>query len=455
MKKGSNVDLTIDYIKFPSTGVGEAEDCKVLVKNAVPGQKLRVRISKKRKDRAEGRVLEVLEKAPYEIEAPCPHFGVCGGCSSQNVPYEIQLKHKEQQVLDLFNKGNIALGDYKGIEGSPLEYGYRNKMEFSFGDHEKGGELQLGMHSKGRSFDVVTVNSCLLVDEDYRTALMLTLDYFRKAGLTYYRIIQRQGYLRNLVVRKTKNTEEIMINLVTTSQIDFDLEEYKALLLKAPFKGKLKSILHTVNNAYADAVIPEEIRVLYGEDFITEELLGLKFKISPFSFFQTNTLGAEKLYSMVRAYIGEEDNKVVFDLYAGTGTIGQIAAQKAKAVIGIELVEEAVKSANENAALNGLNNCTFLAGDVAKVIAEVKEKPEVIILDPPRSGVHPTALEYVVRFNAPDIIYVSCNPKTLVEDLKYLTEQGYRVVSSRIMDMFPNTPHAEVVVKLTKTEGMK
>ncbi|MNP12492.1 putative RNA methyltransferase [compost metagenome] len=342
------------------------------------------------------------------------------------------------------------MGEFLGIEGSPDQWKYRNKMEFTFGDEEKGGELTLGMHIKGKPFGIVNVDVCEIVDEDFREILKATVEYFRGKDLPYYRVMKREGYLRHLVIRKAFETEEIMVNLVTTTQIDFSLDEYVELIKSLNYKGKLKSVLHTENNSFSDAVIPEKVNLLYGEDHITENLLGLKFKISPFSFFQTNSKGAEKLYSLVRDFMGSGEDKVVFDLYCGTGTIGQITAPKAKKVRGIELIEEAVVAANENAKLNGLDNCEFIAGDVAKVITQLKDKPDIIILDPPRSGVHPVALKYVVDFKAQDIIYVSCNPKTLVDDLKYLIASGYKVQKTLCMDMFPNTPHCETIVKLSR-----
>ena len=315
---------------------------------------------------------------------------------------------------------------------------------------EKGGELTLGMHMKNKSFAIINVDQCKIVDEDFRKIITLTVDYFRKQELTYYRVMKREGYLRHLVIRKAKNTGELMVNLVTTTQVDFDLTEYANIIKETNFHGKLVSLLHTENDSLSDAVIPEKVNVLYGIDHIQEKLLGLRFNISPFSFFQTNTKGAEGLYSIVREYMGNSDNKIVFDLYCGTGSIGQIVAPNARKVIGIELIEEAVEAAKENAKLNGLNNCEFLAGDVAEIIKTVKDKPDIIILDPPRSGVHPKALDYVIKFNAKEIIYVSCNPKTLVNDLKVLVGAGYEIVKLRVKDMFPQTPHAETVVRLIK-----
>lgn len=453
MKKGQLCELDIISTEFGGYGIAELDGLKVYVKAAFPGQKVLGRISKKRKEYAEAKITEVLEKAPYEIETPCVHFKYCGGCQSQNLPYEKQLELKKEQVLKLFEEAEIPTGEFLGIEHSEEQYEYRNKMEFTFGDLEKGGDLTLGMHLKGSPFGIITVDNCMLIDEDYRKILKAVIEYFNDKKLPYYRIMSHQGYLRHLVIRKTKNTSEIMVNLVTTSQIDFNLEEFCELIKEIEYKGKLKSIIHTFNDSLSDAVVPEKVEVLYGQDYITEELLGLKFKISPFSFFQTNSRGAEKLYSLVRNFMGDADNKTVFDLYCGTGTIGQIAASKAKEVIGVELIEEAVAAANENAKLNGLNNCSFIAGDVAKVIQEVKQKPDIIILDPPRTGVHPKALEYVVKFDAKDIIYVSCNPKTLVNDLKYLTYHGYDIEKTVLMDMFPNTPHVETVVGLCRVDS--
>ena len=450
MKRGSQVTIKIEKTEFPSVGISEFEGKKLYIKGAFPGQTVKGTVKKKRDTYADVKLVEVLEKAPYEIEAPCPHFGVCGGCSSQNLTYEKQLELLNDEVCELFEDKDIPMGMYLGVKGSENTWEYRNKMEFTFGDLEKGGELTLGMHMKGKSFGVLTVDNCMIVDEDFRKVLTVTVEYFRKQNLPYYRVMKREGYLRHLVVRKASNTGELMVNLVTTTQIDFDLSGYTELLKLQTYKGKLVSVLHTENDSFSDAVVPEKVNILYGRDYIIEELLDLKFKISPFSFFQTNSRGAESLYSIVRDFMGNGDNKVVFDLYCGTGTIGQIAAHNAKKVIGLELIEEAVEAAKENAKLNGLDNCEFIAGDVAETIKQVKVKPDIIILDPPRSGVSPKALDYVIKFNAKEIIYVSCNPKTMVDNLETLLAAGYKVEKSKVKDMFPNTPHAETVVKLTK-----
>ena len=450
MRRGSDLTLKIEKSQFPSTGIGYAEDKIIYVKNAFPGQTITGRVKRKREEFAEVKLMSVDEKADYEIEAPCPHFGICGGCSSQSIPYEKQLEFLSEEVKALFTDADVTTGEYLGIQGSPNQWEYRNKMEFTFGDEAKGAPLSIGMHMRGKSFGIVTVDNCKLVDEDYRTIIRLTANYFREQDLPYYKIMKAEGYLRHLVIRKAQNTGELLVNLVTTTQIDFDLSEYVKLLRSQNYNGNLVSILHTENNSLSDAVIPEKVNVLFGKDYIRETLLGLQFNISPFSFFQTNSKGAESLYSIVKDFMGDSKDKVVFDLYCGTGTIGQIVAGAANKVVGIELIEEAVEAAKENAKLNGLNNCEFLAGDVAEIIKTVKDKPDIIILDPPRSGVHPKALDYVIKFKAKEIIYVSCNPKTLVEDLKVLTDRGYKVVQTKVKDMFPHTPHVETIAKLIK-----
>jgi 23S rRNA (uracil1939-C5)-methyltransferase len=452
MKKGNVYEFYIEKTEFPGTGIANLDGVKVAIKGAVTGQKVNAKVTRKKKDKAKANLIEVIENPDYAIEPKCPVFGICGGCTHQFIEYEKQLEFKKQQVLELFEKAGVEYEKFSGIQGSPEEYGYRNKMEFTFGDFEKDGELTLGMHAKGRKFSIVTVDECKIVDEDFNIILKTVLDYFREKKLPHYRIMSHEGFLRNLVVRKGKNTEEILINIVTTSQLDFDFSEILDILKNLQYKGEVKGIIHTTNDSLSDVVQADKIDVLYGRDYIIEELLGLKFKISPFSFFQTNSKGAEKLYSIVKEFIGDSSSKVVFDLYCGTGTIGQIVAPEAKKVVGIELIEEAVEAANENAKLNNLTNCNFKAGDVAEVITTLKDKPDVIILDPPRPGVHPKALDYVLKFDAKDLIYVSCNPKTLVEDLKVLVEGGYTVEEVRVMDMFPQTPHVECVALMSRVE---
>ena len=450
MKRKDIIEFEIGSMEFggeSSTLIGKR---KVKMKGGITGQKVKAIVKKARSEKAEVKLLEVVENSPIETEETCAHFGQCGGCSILSVPYEKQLEIKSEQVLKLFEEQDIREFEFLGIEGSPDERVYRNKMEYTFGDEVKGGPLTLGMHKKGRHLDIITVDDCRLVDEDFIKVLTSTVEYFGQKELPYYRINSHQGFLRNLVVRKGVNTNQLMVNIVTTTQIDFDMTEYKDMILNLGTKAEVVSILHTINDGLADAVNCDELRVLHGRDYIEEVVLGLRFKISPFSFFQTNTKGAEKLYTIAREFVGDHEGKVLFDLYSGTGTIGQVMASAAKQVYGIELIEEAVVAANQNAKLNGLDNCEFIAGDVAKVVKNLEAKPDLIVVDPPRPGVHKDAIRDISGFGANEIIYISCNPRTLVLDLKGFEAYGYKVEKVKLMDMFPNTPHCETAVKLKK-----
>lgn len=450
MKKGEIYEGKVTEVNFPNKGKVECENGTVTVKNVIPGQNIRFMINKKRSGKYEGRLLEVLEKSPLEsVTDICPHFGVCGGCVYQSVSYENQLAIKEGQVKKLID--NVC-SDYEflGITGSPVTTAYRNKMEFTFGDEFKDGPLSLGLHKKNSFYDILTVTGCRNIDEDYSKILKITVDYFNEKKLPFYHKMTHEGYLRNLLVRKAYKTGEIIIDIITSTQIDFDLSEYVELLKKADYKGTLNGILHTVNDSLADAVINEGTEVLYGKDYIYEELLGLKFKITPFSFFQTNSLGAEVLYTKTREFVGEIDNQVVFDLYSGTGTIAQILAPVAKKVVGVEIIEEAVVAARENARLNGLDNCEFIAGDVLKVIDDIKDKPDMIVLDPPRDGIHPKAIDKIIDFGVNKIVYVSCKPTSLARDIEIFEARGYKVKKVCCVDMFPGTGHVETVVQLVR-----
>ncbi|HSQ88927.1 23S rRNA (uracil(1939)-C(5))-methyltransferase RlmD [Romboutsia sp.] len=450
MKKKDIIEFEVDKMEFGGTSVSLLGNREIHMKGGITGQKIKAAVKRTRSGKADVKMLELLEKSPIETEETCEHFNECGGCSILSVPYQKQLEIKEKQVMDLFLKQDLFGFQFLGIEGSPQDKLYRNKMEYTFGDEMKDGPLTLGLHKKGRHIDIMTVDGCLLVDQDFIKVLTTTVDYFNKKELPYYRTVNHKGYLRNLVVRKGINTKEMMVNIVTSSQIDFDMTEYKETLLSLGLDSELVSILHTINDGLADAVNCDELRVLHGRDYIQEEILGLRFKISPFSFFQTNTKGAEKLYTIAREFVGNHENKVVFDLYSGTGTIGQVMAGAAKKVYGIEIIEEAVVAANENAKLNGLTNCEFIAGDVAKTVKNLKNKPDLIIVDPPRPGVHKDAIRDISGFGAKEIVYISCNPKTLVLDLVEFKNYGYEVEKVKCMDMFPNTPHCETIVKLEK-----
>lgn len=450
MKRRDIIEFEIDKMEFGGTSVSRLGNRDIYMKGGITGQKVKASVKKTKSGKAEVKMMELLESSPLETETPCKHFNVCGGCSILSVPYEKQLEIKEKQVMDLFLEQDIFGFNFQGIEQSPQTKEYRNKMEYTFGDEMKDGPLTLGLHKKGKHIDILTVDGCFLVDNDFINVLTSTVEYFNEKNTPYYRNMSHKGYLRNLVVRKGINTNEMMVNIVTSSQEDFDMTEYKDMLLNLDLKADLVSILHTINDGLADAVNCDELRVLHGRDYIQEELLGLKFKISPFSFFQTNTKGAEELYKIAREFVGEHNDKVVFDLYSGTGTIGQVMAEKAKKVYGIEIIEEAVEAANKNAKLNNLTNCEFIAGDVAKTVNKLKAKPDIIIVDPPRPGVHKDAIRDISKFDSKEIVYISCNPKTLVLDLVEFNKYGYEVEKVKCMDMFPNTPHVETIVKLYK-----
>lgn len=449
---------------FPNRGIVEWEGETIEVKNALPGQKIQAAVTKKRKGRCQARLLSVLEPAPAERpETACPHAGACGGCLYQGFPYEEQLKIKESQIRRLLDTvTDLSACQFQGIKASPIHQFYRNKMEFSFGDSYKGGPLALGMHKRGSFYDIVTTDQCRIVHPDFCRILSATLEFFAQLHTEFYQKLQHKGYLRHLLVRRAVKTGEILVDLVTTSQTDClgageseeqVLEQWKNGLLALKDQGKLEGtfagILHTVNDSLADVVKSDRTQILHGQDYFYEELLGLRFRISVFSFFQTNSLGAEVLYDTARAYVGETKGKVVFDLYSGTGTIAQILAPVAEKVVGVEIIEEAVEAARVNARLNGLDNCEFIAGDVLKVVDSLSDKPDLIVVDPPRDGIHPKALEKIIDFGVEKMVYISCKPTSLVRDLAVLQQRGYRPEKICCVDMFPYTGNCETVCLLS------
>ena len=427
-----------------------------------------------------------------DMKNECSLQGICGGCAYGACTYEDQLSDKEREIRDM--AGEAGCSDvYEGILGSPLIFAYRNKMEFSFGDSSKNGPLTLGLHRKKSFYDIVDTDHCLITHEDFNVIQRITREYFDDLGLTYMDKRSHLGYLRHLLVRRTINTSEILIDLVTTGQplipvmghrlindkVLYDREaelrgEIKAssavnvyneeetlagwmvLILKAKeegrIEGEIKSILHTRNDRPADAIINEHTDILYGEDHITEELCGLSFKITPFSFFQTNTRSAELIYNKAISYISDElgTEKLCFDLFSGTGTITQILAPHVRKAVGVEIVAEAVEAAKENAALNGLSNCEFICGDVFEVLKGYPERPDAVILDPPRDGVSPKALDIIASYGVPHMVYISCKPKSFFRDLELLRGRGYEVSRMCAIDQFPWTKNCELVVKLSK-----
>ncbi len=472
MKKGQIYEGFIEEVDFPNKALviteeegadGKKRKVPTIVKDGIAGQKVSFSVNKVRKDKCQGRIREVLEKSPLETEKPiCPQFGMCGGCSYQTLPYEEQLKLKKAQVLKLIDsvyrpsrEGERYI--YDGILPAPEVTEYRNKMEFSFGDEVKDGPLTLGLHKKGSFHDILDAGCCKIVHKDFTEVLSCVRDYCREENIPYYKKNTHQGVLRHLLVRRAAYTGEMLAALVVSSQqiLDWSLlvERLKGLSLE----GELCGFLLIINDSLGDVVQSDKTEILYGRDYILEEVLGLRFKISPFSFFQTNTKGAEVLYQRAREYVlgsfAESEtlkDQVVFDLYCGTGTISQIIAPVAKKVIGVEIVAEAVEAAKENAKANGLENCEFIAGDVLKVIDDIPEKPDFIILDPPRDGIHPKALRKIIDYGVENIVYISCKPTSLVRDLEVFQERGYELVRLSNVDVFPGTVHTECVVLIQR-----
>ena len=453
---------TVDFggktkVRVAAPDCPEDDGQMVTVKNVIPGQRISFRLNRQGK----GDLFEVLEKSPMETREVCPVYGSCGGCVYSSVEYEKQLEIKLGMVQRLMSE----YVEVTQIKASPYKTHYRNKMEYTFGDAVKDGPMTLGLHKRSSKFDVVNANECVLVHDDFNRIVTFTLKYFSEEGISYYKKMSGVGVLRHLVLRRSEKNGEMLVTLVTTSTEGDSKKEaiarYAEGLSKLRLEGRIAGVLHTVNDSVADIVKDEGTSVIFGKDFITEELLGLRFKISPFSFFQTNSKGAEVLYETAREFaltggVGKGGVKpVIFDLYSGTGTIAQMMAPVAKRVVGVEIVEEAVEAARENAVLNGLDNCSFLAGDVLKVIDEIEEKPDFIILDPPRDGVHPKALGKILEYGVENILYISCKPTSLVRDLEICCEAGYVVKKACCVDMFPGTGHVETVCLLSNRKPIR
>jgi len=415
----------------------------------------------------------------------CQHFGKCGGCAYLDLPYEEELAIKRNALIE-------TLGEYAKFFGAlhvvpeknfareecvffPRE-GYRNKMEFAFGDDGKDGNLALGIRKKRSFYEVASPENCVLICDDFKKIVAFVTEFFRDAGEKFFHRKRHTGALRHLVLRRGENTGEILVLLSAASSLGASLENFSDGLLKLPLAGKIVGVLHSENDGLADAVKNEKIKILRGRDFFFEEICGLRFKISAFSFFQTNSRGAEILFAFVRDFAGA--NGTALDLYCGTGTIAQVVAPNFERVVGVEIVEEAIFAARENAAINGIANCEFFAGDAFEVLQKIFfasgervgfcensmcgcdenttessrfSRINAVIVDPPRDGLHPKALEKIAALGAPRIVYVACKPKSLVRDLPFLLRAGYEVQKIEAVDMFPRTPHIELVTVLYST----
>nr|MCR5651005.1 23S rRNA (uracil(1939)-C(5))-methyltransferase RlmD [Lachnospiraceae bacterium] len=468
MKKGNIYEGKVGSTAFPNKGIVLVDGERVVIKNALPGQTVSFILSKNRPGTKEGRLLSVTERSKKEnMNTACAVFEKCGGCIYQTLPYEEELKIKESQIRTLFENYLKTEPEYTGVSAddfllpikpSPVNSGYRNKMEYSFGDEVKGGEMTLGMHVSGHYNDIINTDGCNISDPDFEMIRKFSLGFFRKTGLPFYHKNTGEGFLRHLLLRKGINTGDILVCIVTTGAFFADdiMKNFCDGVLELETAGTITGVIHIINDSPADAVKADEMRLLYGKDHFFDDVCGLRFKITPFSFFQTNTAGAEVLYDTVAEFVEEAVSGdagpvgTVFDLYCGTGTIAQIISRHAKKAVGIEIVEEAVKAAKENAERNDIDNTEFIAGDVLKVLEDLPEKPDLIIMDPPREGATPKALAKILDYGVGNIIYVSCKPTSLMRDLALFTEGGYRITKAVPVDMFPRTGNVETVVQLSK-----
>lgn len=449
MKKYSEHEILVENIKFPNIGLAYIDGLELEVKGALPKQRLLVRIVKKGKVN-KGNILQILDNSPQEILSECSVFGLCGGCAFQNIPYEYELELKVQMV------GKI-LGDIVGEHVDAMEiigsktYGYRNKMEYSFGDDGNlDGELTLGMRRKGSYYEAIDASDCLLCHPDFGKISAATLEFFRKKGEKFFHRKRETGTLRHLVIRNGYGNGEILVNLVTSG--DENYFDWAKMLLDLSLENTIVGIINTTTYSVSDAIIPNEIKILYGRDFYYEKFArsGMKYKVPLFGFFQTNHLMVEGLYETIAEFCGNLDGKLVFDLYCGAGTIGLYLAKTAKnaEIVGVEIVENAILAARENATLNGDFSVDFIVGDVKNIVKDLTQKPDIIILDPPREGIVPKAIPHILAFGAKKIIYVSCKPTSLAANLPTFLDGGYEVAKIRCVDMFPRTANVEVIVEL-------
>ena len=448
VRKGELLELRIDSLAYGGNGVARHDGFVVFVRGGLPGDRVRARVTKVKRGFAEGFVDAVLEPSSDRVEAPCRHFGICGGCRFQDLAYDQQVAAKEQQVRDaLVRIGRIADPPLEPIVPAASQYGYRNKLEYSFTSGEDG--VDLGFHRAGRWDEVIGIEECLLTTPLGNAIRAAVRDWAREERLEPYDQATGEGYLRHLVVREGRNTGQALVVLVTAPGEQFETGYLVDVLRRLP---EVRSIHWAINDTPAEQTnLPTQL--LWGDDAIEEEILGLRFRLRPSAFLQTNTEMAEQLYALAREFAGLTGVENVFDLYCGTGTIGLALAGAARSVWGLEISEESVACAIENAELNGIGNAQFYAGNVGQTLEELAEKagpPQVVVVDPPRAGLAGKALRRTGGLGAERIVYVSCNPTTLASDAQVLRDEfGYELVRCRPVDMFPHTPHVESVSLLT------
>ncbi len=458
MKKGDILEIEIEKLAFGGNGIGRVNNQVVFVEGGLPGDKVRARIRKIKHNFITARLTEIINYSPLRRNAPCQHFGECGGCKWQNLDYPQQIRFKREQVLEsLQHLASVEPDLVHPTIPSPMIYAYRNKMEFSFTDNRwltsaelsnpdiKKGDA-LGLHVPGAFDRIMHIEKCWLQDDMMGGIMNATQQFFKKNPLPIFSLKTHQGLLRFLVIRKSFSRNEYMVNVVTFQEAAESLAAYVDSLIRT--FPSIVSVINTVNPRVAQIAFGEEEHVLHGTDHISEKLGEFVFEISANSFFQTNPLQAEKLYGLVAQYTGQ-DNGMVWDLYSGTGTIALFISGQAQQVVGFELVESAVRDAERNCLRNHIENCRFVSGEIRENISRQSEKPEVIICDPPRSGMHQDIVRAILEVQPRKIVYVSCNPATLARDIKPLTDL-YRVVEVQPVDMFPHTYHIESVVRLER-----
>jgi 23S rRNA (uracil-5-)-methyltransferase RumA len=445
-KIAKDYEVVIERTEFPATGIGQSERGEHRVPGAFPGERVLARGAKRKHGLPTGFLLEVLD-TPYTGETLCKDFRLCGGCVSQHLSLEKQRQIKEREVLALFQEKEIPLGQYKGVFGAENKYAYRNKVDFTFGNQVKGGPLHLGFHQKAMRRNVIDTSQCLLVHEDLRTIRDVFAEYFSEQQAPFYDIYTHEGLLRFLLLRRAEFTGEILIVLIISSQEEVDAKELERRLLALSLEGRIKGFLVGIKDSLGNFVDYEQVAYQWGENFIEEQLCGLRFRIYPESFFQTNSAGAQILFEKTLSLL--DDGEVLWDLYCGAGTIGQIASKKFKKVIGIELNEVAVEAARQSALRNHIVNCEYIVGDVKEAVEGNIPSPDVVVVDPPRAGLHPKVVQSLLQLLPPKILYISCNPKTQVRDMEQLMA-SYVVEQSFMVDLYPNTGHVETVVLMSR-----
>ena len=449
VRKGEELELAIDSLAYGGNGVARLNGFVVFVRGGLPGDRVRARVTKTKRGFAEAVAETILDPSPQRVDAPCRHFGVCGGCRFQDLGYEAQVAAKEQQVRDaLVRIGRIPEPPLEPIVPAASQFAYRNKLEYSFTQGED--RVDLGFHRAGRWDEVIDIEECLLTTDLGNAVRLAVRGWANEEKLEPYSQETGNGYLRHLVYREGRNTGQALVLLVTAPGERFETGYLVDVLRRFP---EVRSVHWAVNDTPAERTnLPTKL--LWGDDAIEEELLGLRFRIRPGAFFQTNTEMAGQLYELARGYAALGGTENVFDLYCGTGTIGLALAGDAKAVWGVEISEESVACAIENAELNGIENARFFAGNVGQALEELQEhsgRPDVVVVDPPRAGLAGKALRRTGELRAQRIVYVSCNPTTLASDVQVLRDEfGYELVRTRPVDMFPHTPHVESVSLLER-----